>query len=76
MVQGAVLLLQGVSADHLPHSGITAGAGPAPADGATAGQVVLSGHAGLAKEKRRKRKRSMSGVASGSLQTAFLAQAC
>ena len=75
MVQGAALLLQGMSAGHLPDSGVTAGAGSA---GTTAGQaqLVVPGYAGLATNKKRKRESSKSGVASGSLQAAFLAQAC
>ena len=73
MVQDAALLLQGVSACRLPDSGVTA-AGPA---GTTAGQaqLVVPRHAGLSKKKR-KRESSKSGVASGRLQAAFLAQTC
>ena len=75
MVQGATLLLQGMSTGHLPDSGVTAGAGPASAAGTTAGQaqVAVPRHAGLTEKKQRKRKRSKSGIACWSLQVAFLA---
>ena len=69
MVQGAALLLQGVSAGHLPDSGVTAAAKPALLGQS---QLEVTGHEGLAQEKR---KSSKSGIALG-LQEAFLAQTC